>query len=333
MPPGLIGRLFLLESGDEMPFIPPAQVAQVRQLDLLAYLITCDPDELVHVAGNEYCTKSHDSLRISNGAWIWNSRGIGGRSALDYLIKVRGMGFLDAVETILQAMPAISLSAQAGGSIEPPAFSLPKQLLLPPIASSSDRVIAYLAGRGIDRSILDFCVSTGRLYESADFHSCVFVGMDKAGTPRYATVRGTKSRFKGEAGGSDKRYSFSIPAEGSGTLHLFESAIDLLSYATLDPDARQTHLLSLAGVFAPTKKTSGSLPASLTRYLEDYPEIQHIDLHLDNDLAGRAATQNIFVLMGTKHSLRNQRPTHGKDVNDELRYSLGLKTPRKEQVL
>jgi len=318
-----------------MPYIHPNLVAQAKQTDLLTYLQRFDPEELVHVAGNEYCTKTHDSLKISNGLWCWNSRGIAGRSALDYLIKVRDMTFLQAVEAILQASPAIVPPAQAGGSKEPPVFlcpERPRELVLPPAAPNNNRVIAYLTGRGIDRSIIDFCIQTRRLYQSADYGNAVFVGMDKAGTPRYAALRGTKSSFKGEASGSDKRFSFSIPAEGSNALHLFESAIDVLSYATLYPDARQTHLLSLAGVFTPAKNASGRLPVALTRYLKNYPEIKHIELHLDNDLAGRAATQNIFIAMGTKYSVCNQRPIHGKDVNDELRYHLGLKSLHKEHL-
>ena len=35
-----------------------------------------------------------------NGKWCWFSRGIGGYSALDYLIKVNGYSFMDAMETI-----------------------------------------------------------------------------------------------------------------------------------------------------------------------------------------------------------------------------------------
>ena len=318
-----------------MPYIPSEQVAQAKEMDLFTYLQRFDPDELVHVAGNEYSTKTHDSLKISNGMWCWNSRGIAGRSALDYLVKVRGMGFLDAVETILRELPYASSPALAGGSTEPPAFSLPKQLLLPPAAPNNDRVIAYLTGRGIDRGIVDYCVATGRLYEGLPYRSAVFVGMDKAGLPRYAALRGTKGSFKGEASGSDKRYSFSLPAEGNGILHLFESAVDALSFATLmelqGQDWQREHLLSLAGVFAPAKNTSGRLPAALTRYLEDYPEIRHVDLHLDNDPAGRAATMNISILMDTKQSYRNQQPTQGKDVNDALRFHLGLAKPAPER--
>ena len=73
-----------------MPYVAPEVVQRVKQIDLLTYLKTYEPYELVHFSGNVYTTRSHDSLKISNGKWMWWSRGIGGRSALDYLIKVEG---------------------------------------------------------------------------------------------------------------------------------------------------------------------------------------------------------------------------------------------------
>ncbi len=84
-----------------MPFIAPELIIQAKQMDLLTYLKNYEPYELVKFSGNTYCTRTHDSLKISNGKWIWWSRGIGGRSALDYLIKVKGYSFLEAVETII----------------------------------------------------------------------------------------------------------------------------------------------------------------------------------------------------------------------------------------
>ncbi len=44
---------------------------------------------------NDMLPDFEGSLKISNGKWIWWSRGIGGRSALDYLIKVKGYSFLE----------------------------------------------------------------------------------------------------------------------------------------------------------------------------------------------------------------------------------------------
>ncbi|MFR4560725.1 MAG: topoisomerase, partial [Flavonifractor plautii] len=61
-----------------MPYYTKEQIQQARQVDLLTYLQCHDPGELVHVSGGTYCTKSHDSLKISNGKWCWWSHNIGG---------------------------------------------------------------------------------------------------------------------------------------------------------------------------------------------------------------------------------------------------------------
>ena len=84
-----------------MSYIAAEDVAKAKEMDLLTYLRNYEPQELVHVSGNTYCTREHDSLRISNGKWCWFSQGIGGRSALDYLIKVKGIPFTQAAEIIL----------------------------------------------------------------------------------------------------------------------------------------------------------------------------------------------------------------------------------------
>lgn len=83
-----------------MPYIPPDVVAKAKEMDLLTYLQNYEPQELVRLSSNTYCTHEHDSLKISNGKWCWYSRGIGGRSALDYLIKVKEIPFTEAVEII-----------------------------------------------------------------------------------------------------------------------------------------------------------------------------------------------------------------------------------------
>lgn len=98
-----------------MPYVAPEVVQRVKQIDLLTYLKNYEPYELVHFSGNVYTTRSHDSLKISNGKWMWWSRGIGGRSALDYLIKVRGYDFVQAVQMIAEQaaiQPPVSIPAE-----------------------------------------------------------------------------------------------------------------------------------------------------------------------------------------------------------------------------
>ena len=81
-----------------MPYIPPEVVEQARQIDLLTYLQSCEPQELVRISGNNYTTRTHDSLKISNGKWMWWSRRIGG-----YIEKIEKAERLDqCIETIRQ---------------------------------------------------------------------------------------------------------------------------------------------------------------------------------------------------------------------------------------
>ena len=51
----------------------PYEVQQAKNMDLLTYLRQFEPQELVHLSGDNYCTKTHDSLKISNGLWYWFS--------------------------------------------------------------------------------------------------------------------------------------------------------------------------------------------------------------------------------------------------------------------
>ena len=126
----------------------------------------------------------------------------------------------------------------------------------------------------------------------------------------------------GEAAGSDKRYSFRTNADGK-ILHVFESAIDLLSYMTV------THLhtgrwladpmISLGGVYAPgTNRHATSIPAALDNMLQNHPETSIISLHLDNDYAGRRATESITEMLGVRYDTRDEPPPVGKDYNDYL---------------
>lgn len=307
-----------------MPYVSPDQVEKARQMDLLTYLRTYEPDELVHVGGNSYCTRTHDSLKISNGKWYWFSRSVGGYSALDYLMEVKKIPFLQAVE---------QLSVQAAAS--PPVVRQEKirVLLLPKANSDTSRAEAYLQSRGIDPEIIRFCIQTGRLYESDPHQSVVFVGRDRYGKPRYANIRGTTSGFKGEANGSDKRFSFSIPTQGSDTVHLFESAIDLLSYATMKKLKGEKwnteHLLSLAGVYRPKKELrESSLPLALKQYLQDHPGIRKIVLRLDRDTAGKESMNALYALLSDRYEVTAKLPRCGKDYNDALCMSLGIPTTK-----
>ena len=301
-----------------MSFYSRETVADVKKIDLLTYLQNYEPEELVHVSGNVYCTKAHDSLRISNGKWCWFSQGIGGKSALDYLIKVNGYTFLQAMEILIDHVKTQKPVLVSYSKQEPKPFCLPKAYRYATYA------VSYLECRGISSEIVDFCFHTGRIYESYPHHNVVFVGFDKNGKERFACQRGIATDFKGDVAGSNKKYSFAFPVNPeSKRVHLFESAIDLMSYATLlqmeGMNWRRANLLSLSGIYQPKKEIAESkLPAALTQYLEDYPHINSVMLHMDNDKPGRLAAKTICTVMPEGITVINRPPPHGKDYNDYL---------------
>ena len=247
---------------------------------------------------------------------MWFSRGIGGWTALDYLIKVKGYDFIDAVNMI-----------NGQEIIKAPVFLSPKKqerkLLLPERSTDNNTIIKYLFDRGIDLEIIRFCLKEGLIYESLPYHNVIFLGKDNAGTPRYAAYRATNgSKILGDATGSDKKYSFRIMGGESDSLHVFESAIDLLSYATLmkkaDMNWQSANLLSLAGVYGTRLDGTSKVPAALQNCLDRDKRIKAIYLHLDNDRAGRLATNGLKDALKNHMKVVDKPPPYGKDFNDYL---------------
>lgn len=292
-------------------------IAKAREMDLLTYLTYFEPDNLKHVSANVYSTVEHDSLIINNGKWCWFSRGIGGKTALDYLIKVKGIPFLDAVSRII-GNPTETYPV----SIRPPP-DVPKIFVMPEVTNDPSRAIAYLVGRGIDPEIVQWCIDHNLIYETAQHGNVLFIGYDKDQKPKYGAVRSMTGSFKGDVKGSDKRFAFKIAnAKSPRTVHVFEAAIDLLSYATLEKQFGEKwykkSYLSLAGI-----GNGKSVPKALEQFLEDHPDISYINLHLDNDEPGRIATANIKETLRSKYNIRDNPPPSGKDFNDYLRSKNG----------
>lgn len=266
-----------------------------------------------------------------NGKWRWNSAGIGGATALDFLTKVRGVSFVEAVEILTgeRAMSARSYqhTAKSKPSPEKRPLSLPK-----PVRYSS-AVTSYLQDRGIHPAVVGKCVRAGTIYEARNNGEtvCVFVGKDDVGKARFACMRGVRDKYHRDATGSDKRFSFRIPAADpdSGYLAVFESPIDALSHATLQINEGRVwdgHRLSLGG-------TSN---VALLAFLERNPLIRHIDLCLDNDEAGQLAAKGIrsqiiaderFVRI----SVSIEPPKVGKDYNEALLHAVNLEREQKKQ--
>ena len=91
-------------------------------------------------------------------------------------------------------------------------------------------------------------------------------------------------------------------------------------------------MLSLCGVYHPAKNIEQSkVPKALTRYFNEYPEINTLALHLDNDTAGRLASKAIKTVLSKQYCIIDKPPPMGKDYNDFLCTKLGLKITKREK--
>ena len=237
-------------------YVTKEMLEEARKIDLLTYLQNYEPYELVKVSSGTYTTKKHDSIRISNGLWHRFSANIGGKSAIDYLIKVEGYTLPQAVKRVLNKI-----------DISPPRYikqeskSKEKRIILPKKASTNEQIIDYLMNRGIDESIINYCIINNLIYQEESTNNVVFLGYDDNKNIKYAGLRSTDNeRFMKDAKGSSKEFSFRIINKKINTIHLFESSIDLLSYATLLKEKgynwKDNNMIDLSGVYQTQKEIS-----------------------------------------------------------------------------
>lgn len=133
--------------------VSPEQIEQERRLDLLSYLQQYEPHELVRVNNGVYSTLTNDSLKISRGKWFRWSTGVGGVSALDYLVKVRDMGFVDAVLHCLNHITGRTMLANSEYLVmlnQAPTDRAKRAELL----HISDNQLSYITNAGFGRGLL-----------------------------------------------------------------------------------------------------------------------------------------------------------------------------------
>lgn len=302
-----------------MPGVSREQIEAARRMTAIEFLQRYRCGQLVPSdSRGEFQLADHDSFKINEATskFHWKSRDIGGKSALDYLVKVEGMGFVDAVLSLCEENPQY---------IPPPSSQeKEKEFVLPPAAANNRRVFAYLIQRGIDRTVIEACVRSGILYESADYHNAVFVGKDETGVPRYAFLRGTYTKsakpFRTEVSGSDKRFCFFLPPKGdSKKLAVYEAAIETLAHLTLERTVDK-YRLSLGGIYAPEEGAAVRYfekPLALEAFLARHPEIEEIEICTNNDYPGRWAAEHIEASYKNRYRiLKNLPEPEGYDYGD-----------------
>jgi hypothetical protein len=279
------------------------QIDRAKQVNILDYVLKHEPDNVKRI-GNAYYLKDHDSFSISNGLWIWRSQDIGGKNVVDYLVKVRGYSFVDAVRHL--AGDDFSVSYTPPKAKPPPKPKKP--FALPSRNNDNERAIAYLQERGIAKPLILDCIERGSIYESKQWHNCVFVGRDDNGKARYASLRGTMGDFKRDADGSDKQFGFTIPPSNpySSTVAVFESPVDALS-----------HQMLRSGFGGWRLSLGCTALSALTNFLERHDNVKTILVCTDNDDAGNKAAKKIAELPGIRPT-RQIPPAGHKDWNDAL---------------
>ena len=200
----------------------------------------------------------------------------------------------------------------------------PEGFVLPQSSSTTDIILSYLCGsRGLSRPLILDCVKKGIIYESYDHRNVVFVGRDRDGVARSASLRGCSSNpFRKDVAGSNRAFGFMLQStiEKANTLFVFKNAIDVLSFASLNRSYPNVHLLALPAYPKLKSKPLNKLPVSLEQFFSDHPYIRNVHLCFDNTRAGRAFAGELKkVLEASSYAVTDSPPRNGIDYNDALK--------------
>lgn len=254
----------------------------------------------------------YGGLLIEPDKWYWEAEHRGG-GPIQFVMLMQKLSWAEAVNELLKKtspdclyqpgeVPALAHNKSKDKSI----FRLPAK------NTTYEHIFAYLIkSRKLDQSLVQELVKDKKLYEDVN-ENCVFVGFDREGNARSASIRGTKTLrpYKGDASGSDKRYAFSCPGS-TDAVYIFEATVDLLSYQTLLKQSGmevKDHYITLAGISI----------AALERYLTDYPDIRKLVVCTDQDEAGEEAFRQIYKVYARDYEVRRQSPKPYKDFNEYL---------------
>lgn len=308
-----------------MPWIDKKDIERAKEADALSWLIENRPHELIKLSEGYYCLKIHGSLKLDHGKWCWWSRGIGGRSAVDLLVKVYGMSFYDAVCMVLSTSGTpFERKAVMTNVICKEANPDKKAFLVPEADINNDAAIRYLLKRKIPEKIIGDFIREGVMYQEKEHKNIVFLGKDYDGNVRLAAMRGTYGSYHHTVSGSDRRYPFMrLAGCRYDRLHVFEAPVDMLSYAGLlylaGRSYRDINLMALCGIYKARENIEEStLPVALSEYLERFPDTKEVFLHLDNDETGISAAEAIMTVIKSVKVINSPPPLPTKDVNEHL---------------
>lgn len=170
-------------------------IERAKNTDMLALLESEEGFSFKSTYGErEFKCIEHNSLVVNGNRrrWYWNSRQVGGNNAIDYLVKIRGMNFRDAVLHLVgdreqTAYTPIKKAVTENVSVSKPVrFVLPEQAHFPDGRRNYSNIIAYLnKGRGIDMNIINTLIASGQIYQGVQYNGLHIVGYNDEGMAFY----------------------------------------------------------------------------------------------------------------------------------------------------
>ena len=288
------------------------QLDKAKNADLIAFLSAYMGLEFKR-AGKYYQCKPHSSLVVyaDRKGFVWNSQNISGGDTIDFLRKVEGKSFPDAIETIIGESAAVAYTPAPKYKSEAGQLELPEKA-----EGKYNRVYAYLSQtRGISPDVISDFMKSKQLYQDTR-GNCVFVGFDEQGAAKFGSVRGTltERKYRGDCKNSDKRYAFHQMGTDSTRLYIFEAPIDLMSHCTMTDQAYGK------GAYKGQTRLAlcGSSDVALEAFLERHSEVRVLHFRLDNDEAGRAAVKKYTAKYQARGYEVHSVFSKGKDVNEDL---------------
>ncbi len=170
-------------------------IERAKNTDMIALLESEEGFSFKSTYGErEFKCIEHNSLVVNGNRrrWYWNSRQVGGNNAIDYLVKIRGMNFRDAVLHLVgdreqTAYTPIRKAVTENVSVSKPVrFVLPEQAHFPDGRRNYSNIIAYLnKGRGIDMNIINTLIASRQIYQGVQYNGLHIVGYNDEGMAFY----------------------------------------------------------------------------------------------------------------------------------------------------
>ena len=170
-------------------------IERAKNTDMIALLESEEGFSFKSTYGErEFKCIEHNSLVVNGNRrrWYWNSRQVGGNNAIDYLVKIRGMNFRDAVLHLVgdreqTAYTPIKKAVTENVSVSKPVrFVLPEQAHFPDGRRNYSNIIAYLnKGRSIDMNIINALIASGQIYQGVQYNGLHIVGYNDEGMAFY----------------------------------------------------------------------------------------------------------------------------------------------------